>query len=116
MEIDDGSAASALVQAIDVLRDELDERAGGFPRGKGPMRGIRRRGGETRPASVGARPVAPVDRVLRAERLNHHRRPPLPLALVVAIVGNARSGAAAGPAESEDATVAGDPVAQPIIA
>ena len=115
MEIDDGAAAGALVQAIDVLRDELEERAGSFPCRKRSMRGIRRRGRQTRPTRVGARPVTPVDRLLRAERLDHDRRSPLPLALVVAVIGNARGGAAAGPAESEDATVIGDPVAQPIV-
>jgi hypothetical protein len=115
VEIDDRTTAGALVQAIDVLRHQLDERAGGFPGGEGAMRGIRHRGGEARPAGVGTRPVALVHRVLGAKRLNHHRRPPLPLALLVTVVGYARSGAAAGAGEREDATMAGNPAAQPII-
>ena len=61
---------------------------------------------------VRARPVATVDRLLRAKGLDHHRRPPLPLAPVVAVVGDAGCGAAAGPGESEDAAMTGNPAPQ----
>src|SRR4051812_23424140 len=110
MEIDDGAAARALVEPIDVLSDELGECAGGFPCGKRVMRGIRGRGRESGPPGVCARPVSPVDSILGAERLDQHRGPPLPLAVVVAIVGNARRGAAAGPGQGEYAAMAADPV------
>ena len=61
MEIDDSAAAGTLVQAVDVLRHEVEERAGRLPCGEGAMRGIWCSGREARPPDVGARPVAPVD-------------------------------------------------------
>src|SRR3954469_15219750 len=76
------------------------------------MRGAGRGGGEARPARVRARPVTAVDGLLRAERLDHDRRPALPVAVLVAIVGNARRGAAAGAGEHEHTVMRRDPVSQ----
>ena len=41
VKIDDSAAAGALVQAVDVLRHEVEECSGRLPGGKGAMRGIR---------------------------------------------------------------------------
>ena len=41
MEVQHRAAAGALVQAIDVLRDELEQRADGLPRGERAMRAVR---------------------------------------------------------------------------
>ena len=50
VEIDDRAAAGALMQAIDVLGDELRERAGALPRRQRVMRGAGCGGAEARPA------------------------------------------------------------------
>ena len=81
VQVDHVAAAGTLVQAVDVLGDEQRQRAGRLPRGEGVVRRARARRREARPAGMAARPVAPVGRGVVDERLVHHRRPALPVAL-----------------------------------
>ena len=67
VKIDDGAAAGALVQAVDVLRHEREQRPQGFPGGERMMRRAGSGAREARPPGVRARPVAPVYRLVASE-------------------------------------------------
>src|SRR5690606_7242702 len=112
MQVDHLAVAGALVQAVDVLGQQQPHLSAPFQCRQCPMRGIGLGAEEARPADAAARPVASVGGIASGQLLQGDRRAALPFAVAVAVVGDARTGAAAGAGEDEQALVAPDPVAQ----
>ena len=68
MQLEDAAAGGALVQPVDVLRDDAVDAAGRLERGERAVAGVRLGGGDAPPAVEAARPVAATD-VLVAEEV-----------------------------------------------
>ena len=98
MQVHDVFTACALVQPIDVLRDDLDDVTQAFQSRERVMRRIRSRVGDHRPAEQASRPVSSADGLAPGELLMRDRLLALPVTVGVAITGNARrrAGARAG--------------------
>src|SRR6185437_8396747 len=102
VELDDPPAPRLLVQAVDVLGDHADQRAGGFHRRQRPVRGVRARAPEPLPAERRARPIAPAHVGAAQERVVLDRiAGPGPAA--AAVIGDPRLRAAAGAGERDGA-------------
>src|SRR5690606_37921388 len=86
VEIDDAAAARALVQAVDVLRDQDAAAFATLQFSKREMDPIGPRGGDEWPADHAACPVTLPRGFAAGEDLEGHRRRALPLALEVPIV------------------------------
>ena len=89
VQVDHFGAAGRLMQPVDVLCQEKLAPARRLEPGERAVRVIRPGRADAPPADEAARPVAPARRLLAHEGLIGHRLPPLPLAVGVAIVGNA---------------------------
>src|SRR6185369_4621117 len=101
-----------LVKTIHVLRDEQLHAPFPLELRQRVMRAIWLRAPEESPADETARPV-PLARVFVVhERLELHGLCALPLAILIAIVGNAGVGAAARTGQHEQPTMTRDEVAQ----
>src|SRR6516164_2173977 len=74
------------------------------------MRGVRPGAADASPSDEAARPIAAARRFVAHEGLIGHRLLPLPLTVGVAIVGNARTRAAAGAGQDEEASMPLDEV------
>jgi len=112
VQVDHGGAAGALVQAVHVLGEQHLHGAACFQCGQGGVGGVGLGLAEARPAEQAARPVALAGGRFAHEILVVHRRGALPLAVGIAVIGNARVGAAAGAGEDEQAAGAVDEVSQ----
>lgn len=108
MQVDDRAAAGRLVQAVHVLRDQQFDAAFVFQPRQRQMRCVGPHLAEAAPAYHAARPVARAGQAGAHEGLEVDGRLALPLALAVAVVGNARGGAAARAGQDKQAMVAVD--------
>jgi hypothetical protein len=108
MQFDHVGAARALVQAVDVLRDEALDPAGCAEPRERAMRRVRLRAADHRPADHAARPVAPARGVGAEKVLQLDRRRAHPFAVAVAIAGNAGIGADARAGQHEQPRMALD--------
>ena len=106
VQVDHAAAAGALVQAVHVLRDEAVERPLVLEASERFVSRVRARGGHDGPAREAARPVASahVDIVQKLAQL--HGSAALPVSVLVAIVRDARFGAAARAGQHHGATAA----------
>ncbi len=110
VQVDHPRAAGRLMQPVDVLgENELDSALRLEP-GQGVMSVVRPRPANASPADEAARPIASASLFAAHEGLEGHRLRALPLALSVAIVGNARAGAAAGAGQDEETSMPVDEV------
>ena len=89
MQIDDVPTASRLVQAIDVLRDELCDPPAALEVRQRIMRLVRACAAHAAEAGKTPRPVALAGEVASDERLDHDRGAALPFARGVAVIRNA---------------------------
>ena len=112
VKVDNLGAASSLVEAVDVLRHEQFHVSEMFEARECMMRRVRPGAPEARPADEAARPVALAHGRLGHEGRELHRGRTFPLALRVAVIRNARLGAAAGTGQDEESGMTGDEVAQ----
>ena len=112
VQVDHVLVAGLLVQAVHVLREQQLELAEPFQPGQGMVGGIGQRLAEPPPADQAARPVALAGEFLTHEGLVGHRLGTLPAAIGVAIIRNARIGAAAGAGQHEQAPVLRDETLQ----
>ena len=103
MQIDDAFTACPLVQAIDVLRDQLPDVTQAFQSRQRFMRRVRRGVGDHRPAKQAARPVTFAHRLVAGELLMRDRWLSLPVAAGIAIARNARGRADARAGQDEHA-------------
>jgi hypothetical protein len=108
MKVDDSPSARLLVKAVDVLGDEVMQASRLLQGCERAMRAAGRRVAHHGKAHHRASPVAAPCALVRDELLIPERRVSLPLTPLIAVVGNARLGADAGPGESHEATGAGD--------
>ncbi|CAM2137963.1 hypothetical protein PT2222_100050 [Paraburkholderia tropica] len=106
VQLDHAMTARALMQAVDVLRDERADAPRRFEPRERAMRAVGLREPDGRPAQHAARPVAAA-RAVRAEKLlQRDGRRTLPRAVFVAIAGDARIRADARAGQHEQARVA----------
>lgn len=108
MQVDHLPMAGGLMQPIDVLGQQHPAPAVRLEPGQRMMRIVRLCLPEPPPADQAAGPIAPARLLVRHEGLKVDRLGPLPVAVSVAIVGNARIGAAAGAGQHEQPFVAVD--------
>ena len=113
MQVDDAPAAGVLVQAVDILRHQQADLATPLELSQGAVRGIRQHGAEARPTQHAACPVALAHQRFVHERGIHDRRGrALPLSVAVAVIGNARVGAATGAGQHEQPRMDGNELLQ----
>src|SRR5690606_22736570 len=112
VQVEHAATAGALVQAVDVLGQQQVDPAVSFERGQGVVGGVGLGADEARPPDGAARPVASVGGVAAGQGLQGDGLGAFPVSIAVAIVGNARAGAAAGAGQDEKAFVPAEPVAQ----
>ncbi len=89
VQVDDLPVAGRLMQPIDVLGQQHPALAVRLEPGQRMMRIVRPRLAEPPPADQAARPIAPARMLVRHEGLEVDRLGPLPVALAVAVIGNA---------------------------
>jgi hypothetical protein len=99
-------AAGGAVQAVDVLRQQQLDAAGRFQPRQRLVRGAGAGGAHHAPADQAARPVALAGPFIAGEGLEGHGGRALPLALGVAVVGNAAVGAAPRARQHQQARMA----------
>src|SRR5690606_1725498 len=83
--------------------------------GECPMGVVGRRASDAAPADEASRPVASASRGIAHEGLQGDGRVPLPAAVEVSVVRNARSGAAAGAGQNEQPRMLVDEVGERIV-
>ncbi len=110
VQVDDSSRAGTLVQAIHVLGDHPAHLAQRLEPGQGTMRRIGSCLAQGTKAHQGTRPVALPGGVTAHELAMLHGRRALPLAGIVAVVGNAAGGADPGTAENRQSRMAHDEI------
>src|ERR1700752_1662914 len=93
--------AGRLMQPIDVLRNELNDPPAALEDRERGVRVVGARRSHAAEADKTPRPVTLARAFVSDERLEHDWRATLPLAGGVAVIGNARVGAAAGTGEHE---------------
>jgi hypothetical protein len=97
-----------LVQPVDVLGKEKPTPILGLQAGQGVMRVVGQRLTEPSPADQAARPVASARQFLRHECLEADRLRSFPVAIAIAIIGNARVRATSGAGQNEEPLMAFD--------
>lgn len=112
MQIDDVAAAGSLVKTVHVLRNEQLDAPFPFELRERKVRAIRLRSTKKSPADQAAGPIAFARVLIVHERLEQHGPRPLPLAVVVAIVGDAGVRAATGAGQHEQSTMPVDEIAE----
>ena len=115
VQIDHLPVAGGLMQPVDVLGQQHLAPPVRLEPGQRMMRIVRTRLAEAPPADQAARPVALARRLFRHEGLEVDRLGPLPVAMAVAIVGNARIGAAAGAGQHEQIFVPVDEILERMV-
>jgi hypothetical protein len=103
------------MQSIDILRDQYFGPALALEPHQGTVRIIRTRMTEPPPAHQAARPIAAPRLQVANERLERNRPGSLPVAILVAIIGNPGVGAATGARQHEQPRVALDEFAERIV-
>ena len=112
VQVDHSLAARRLVQAVDVLGQQQLAAAHRFETREGAVRGVGAHLPEVSPAHRAARPVPLPRREAAHEELKRHRLRPLPRAGGVAVVRDARSGAASGAGQDEETAMPVDEVGE----
>ena len=112
MQVDDFAAAGGRVQSVDVLGDEQLDEPHRLELRERAMRGIRQRLRNDGPAHGTARPVALAHLEARHERAELHGSRAFPLALFVAVIGNAGAGAHARSGEHRETRMTFDEFAE----
>src|SRR5271170_2868474 len=110
VQVDHPRVAGRLMQPVDVLGENELDSAHRLEPGQGAMSVVRPRLANAPPAAEAARPIAPTGLFVAHEGLEGHRLRALPLAVGVAIVGNARAGAAPGAGQDEQTPMPVDKV------
>ena len=112
MQVDDAGAAGSLVQPIDVLGQQELAAVHRLQTREGSMRIVRLGAAEAAPTDHAAGPIALARQRVAHEGLIGHRLGALPIAVGVAIIGNAGVRAAAGAGQNEQASMAIDKVGE----
>ncbi len=114
MKIVDVAASRLLVKAIHVLRDEIAKCAVPFEMRESSMSGVRASFIDEAPPHHATCPIAPPSLLASEKGLVAHRRIPLPLAIIVAIIGNPGRGATASTRERHEPLGARDDLGQSV--
>ncbi|MCY1217738.1 hypothetical protein D9M72_296630 [compost metagenome] len=112
VQLDHVAAAGTLVQAVDILRDQRAQAALLAQPGQRMVRAVGPRLPCNRPAQHAARPVALAPGVRAEEGLQRDRLRTLPLAVRIAVAGDAGIRADAGAGQHEQARMAAHEVEQ----
>lgn len=112
MQVDHAGAPGRLVQAVHVLREQELALALDLQTRERIVRPVGSRPAEGPPPDQAARPVALTRRRAAHESLVGHGLRPLPVPVGVAVVGDARVGAAAGSGQHEQPLMAVDELLQ----
>ena len=110
MQLDHFAATGAPFEAVDVLGNDLCDATERFESRQRVMRRVRPCALKARPADTGARPIALAGFVASDEITKFHRLAMLPLAPLVAVIGNTGSGAQTSAGEYEQALVTADKI------
>src|SRR6266702_859528 len=110
MQIDHLPVTCGLMQPVDILGQEQLALPVGLDTSERMMRSVRPGLAEPPPSDQAARPIAPARMLLGHEGLEVDRLGPLPVAVAVAIVGDARIRATAGTGQHEQPFVPGDEI------
>jgi hypothetical protein len=115
VEIDDVLAAGCVMQAIDVLRDELSDSSAAFEHRQRVVRVVWARQSHPAEAGEAPRPVALPRGLVAHELLIANGRAAFPFTAAVAVIGNARVGAAARTGQHEQPGVMLDETTQRVV-
>ncbi len=112
VQLDHAGAAGGLMQAVDILRDQCLDMPGLLQPGERAMRVVGQGARHDRPAHHAARPIALPARVRFEKLAVLDRRARTPVAIGVAVAGDARVGADAGAGQHQQPRVAAHEVDQ----
>src|SRR5690606_17690245 len=108
VQVDDVAVAGRLMQPVDILGDERVDASVGLEARERMMRAVRAGPAKARPADEASRPVTAPRAGVAHERLKRHRAGPFPFAVRVAVVRDARIGAAARAGQHEQPCMLGN--------